>query len=59
MDLQEEKRLIIEELKNVEEEWLIVAIKKLLSKEDMPLHHQSIVAERLEEYTSGEADMQN
>lgn len=59
MDLQEEKRLIMEGLKDVEEEWLILAIKKLLSKESIPLHHQYILSERLEQYTSGKANMQD
>ena len=55
MRLDEEKKLIIQEVLTLEDEWVIKAIKKLLDldvydEDDIPPEHKLILQERLEEY---------
>ncbi len=55
MRLDEEKKLIIQEVLTLEDEWVIKAIKKLLDldvydEDDIPTEHKLILQERLEEY---------
>ena len=58
MNIELERQEIIEELKNVHDEWVIKAIKRLLvmdEYEHIPAEHQHILNERLESYESGNA----
>ena len=51
MQISAEKQLIIEGIKNCEEEWIIKAVKKLLEADQkFSALHYSIIEERLEEY---------
>ncbi len=53
MDLIEKKRQIVNKIDEIQEEWLIRAIEKLLGIEDYdetPDWHLTMVNERLEEY---------
>ena len=55
MSLDEEKKLIIQEVLTLEDEWVIKAIKKLLDldvydQEDISPDHKLILEERMQEY---------
>lgn len=55
MDIQSEKRKIVAALEQHEEEWLIIAIKKLLGldvADEFSDAHKMIVEERVETYKS-------
>ena len=55
MDIQSEKKQIVEELQNRNEEWLIIAIKKLLDLDDadeFSNEHKVIIEERIKQYES-------
>ena len=58
VNIQKEKREIIEALQNRNEEWLIIAIKKLLDL-DSPFseEHKSILQERMEAYKKNPSDV--
>jgi hypothetical protein len=59
MNLEAEKNQIISEIKNIDEEWLILALKKLLDIQEIPSHHQHILEERLPEYETKKDDLQD
>ncbi len=53
MDLAEKKRQIVNRIDEIQDEWLIRAIEKLLDIEDYddtPDWHRSLLSERLEQY---------
>ena len=55
MSLDEEKKLIIQEVLTLEDEWVIKAIKKLLDldvydQDDISPDHKLILEERMQEY---------
>ncbi len=55
MRLDEEKKLIIQEVLTLEDEWVIKAIKKLLDldvydEDDFSDEHKQILEERVEDY---------
>lgn len=57
MSRDEEKKLIIQEVLTLEDEWVIKAIKKLLDldmydEDDFSPDHKLILEERIEEYKS-------
>ncbi len=55
MNIELEKRRIIEEIISVEDEWILKAIKKLLDldiSDDVDEEHQQILNERIAEYHS-------
>jgi hypothetical protein len=56
MDIKNEKLQIIEELRHRDEEWLIIAIKKLLdldnNENEFSSEHKDIIAKRLDAYGS-------
>jgi len=60
MDIESERSLIIEELNNVSEEWILKAIKRLLrldmDDDDVPEEHKQILDEHIKEYESGQAE---
>ena len=58
MNIQKEKQKIIEALQSRDEEWLIIAIKKLLDL-DSPFseEHKSILQERMETYKKNPDDL--
>ena len=59
MDLQTEKKQIIEALQQRNEEWLIIAIKKLLDLDTYSLstEHRLIIEERTERYNNNPDDL--
>jgi hypothetical protein len=60
MDIAEKKRLIVDRIETIEEEWLIRAIEKLLDieeKDDSPDWHLPMVKERLEHYKANPKDV--
>ncbi len=57
MKISAEKQLLIEEIKNCEEEWIIKAIKKLLEKEQkFSATHYQVIEERFKEYEQNEEE---
>ncbi len=60
MDLEVEKKNIIDALQNRNEEWLIKAIKKLLdidTEEAFSSEHKSIIEERIQMYKANPANV--
>jgi len=61
MDIQLEKELIVEELRLRNEEWLIIAIKKLLEldtlNDNFTSEHKSIIKQRIKEYEAHPEDV--
>ena len=60
MDIAEKKRLITSKIDEIQEEWLIRAIEKLLGIEDYdetPDWHLPLVNERLEQYQKNPNDV--
>ena len=58
MNIELEKRQIVEELNYVSDEWVLKAIKRLLnldSEDDVPEEHKQILADRIKKYESGQA----
>ena len=58
MNIELERRLIIEELNHVTEEWLLKAIKKLLDMDavdDISEEHAAILDARIDAFESGNA----
>ncbi len=58
MNMELERRQIIEELKHVHDEWLLKAIKRLLGIDyslDVPDEHKQILDSRINAYESGVA----
>jgi hypothetical protein len=56
MNVQLEKRLIIDELANVNDEWLLKAIKRLLAideSDSISIGHQELLDSRIKSYDSG------
>lgn len=55
MDIQLEKKQIVEELQHRDEEWLIIAIKKLLglkTADEFSSEHNTIIEERIKLYAT-------
>lgn len=53
MDIQLEKKQIVEELRHRNEEWLIIAMKKLLgldSADEFSSEHKTLIEERIKLY---------
>ena len=53
MNIELEKRLIIDEIKNLHDEWILKAIKKLLDIDydtEVSIEHQQILNERITYY---------
>lgn len=53
MDIELEKRLIINEISNIQDEWILKAIKKLLDidyEEEVSEEHQQILNDRIASY---------
>jgi hypothetical protein len=60
MDITEKKRLIVNRIETIEEEWLIRAIEKLLDiedKDDAMDWQLPMVRDRLEEYKANPKDV--
>jgi hypothetical protein len=60
MDITEKKRLIVDRIESIQEEWVIRAIEKLLDIEDndsSPDWHLPLVQERLEHYIANPKDV--
>ena len=60
MDIAEKKRLIVDRIETIEEEWLIRAIEKLLDIEDndeSPDWHLPLVKEAYEKYKANPGDV--
>ncbi len=60
MNVELEKKRIVEELQHREEEWLIIAIKKLLDlsiPENFTSYHKNIIEERIESYKTNPNDI--
>ena len=60
MDIAEKKKLIVDRIEGIQEEWLIRAIEKLLDIEDneeSPDWHMPMVNERLEQYEANPNDV--
>ena len=59
MNIELEKNLIIEEIHQVNEEWLLIAIKRLLGLDyqdvEIPEEHKRILDHRIRDYESVEA----
>lgn len=60
MNVELEKRQIIEELNHVNDEWLLIAIKRLLGLDhpgdEISDEHKQILDSRIKEYESGSAE---
>ena len=57
MNIELERRQIIEELSHVDDEWILKAIKRLIGldlNDDIPEEHKRILDERIREYESGQ-----
>lgn len=53
MDIEIEKRLIINEIKNIQDEWILKAIKKLLDidyEAEVSEEHQQVLNDRIASY---------
>jgi hypothetical protein len=53
MDIELEKRLIIDEISHLQDEWIVKAIKKLLDLDydiEVSVEHQQILNERIASY---------
>jgi hypothetical protein len=60
MDIAEKKRLIVDRIETIEEEWLIRAIEKLLDIKDndeSPDWHLPLVKEAYEKYKANPGDV--
>ncbi len=58
MNIELEKRQIVEELNYVSDEWVLKAIKRLLNldnEDDVPEEHKQILADRIKKHKSGQA----
>ena len=58
MNIELERSAIIEELKNVHDEWLLKAIKRLLGLDygdEVPEEHKQVLDNRINAYESGQA----
>ena len=59
MDISEKKKLIVDRIEGIQEEWLIRAIEKLLDiedKDESPDWHLPLVKEALEKYEANPKD---
>lgn len=60
MDIAEKKRLIVSRIDEIQDEWVIRAIEKLLDIEDYdetPDWHRSLLNERVEQYEAKPSDV--
>lgn len=60
MNVELERKQIIEELKLVNDEWLLKAIKRLLGidyEEEVPAEHKQILDRRIDALESGKAKL--
>ena len=58
MNIELEKKQIIEELNEVHDEWLLKAIKRLLGldyDDEVPEEHKQVLEGRIKSYESGES----
>jgi hypothetical protein len=58
MNVELERKLIIDELSHVHEEWLLKAIKKLLGLgiEEIPDHHAEMLDDAIQAFEAGKED---
>ncbi len=59
MNIELERRQIIEELKHVHDEWLLKAIKRLLGldyENEIPEEHKKILDHRMDAFEAGQAN---
>jgi len=59
MNIELEKRQIIEEIKTVHDEWVVKAIKRLLGlydDDDIPEEHKQILDSRIDAYEAGKTE---
>jgi hypothetical protein len=59
MNIELEKKQIIDELKHVHDEWLLKAIKRLLGldyEEEIPAEHKQILNSRLKSFDAGHSE---
>lgn len=60
MNIEMDKKLIIDEIKNVEDKWILKAIKKLLDidyEEEISEEHQQVLNERIASYEVNPSDV--
>ncbi|MEP7128384.1 MAG: hypothetical protein ABI729_05930 [Chitinophagales bacterium] len=60
MNIESEKKLVINEILNVKEEWVIKAIKRLLEIDEsynISKEHMTILEERISQYASHPDDV--
>ncbi len=57
MNIESERQIIIEKLNEVNEEWLLKAIKRLLEIDEVEEEHKKIIDERLSDYSRNPEDL--
>lgn len=58
MDIKAEKKQIIEEIRNVNDEVVLLMLKRLLNLPDVAQYHEPTVEDALQEYRSCKCDFQ-